>query len=431
MKLNLMNRLKLFAIISFALFLLAGQTLAQTSGISTETQTQRAELENRIKEQNSELEKLNRQLQETQNKLDSTRSEKTSLQSELNAIKNNINQLNLSLKADRVSVDKLTLEIDSLKYDIQDIDGNMETKKISISDLLREMHRNDNTNLLTIILRGDTLADTVLEAHALANTTEQLQFDLSYLNDLKSRKVKKVDEVNTKKNEISVRQKSLEAKKQIVQDQESTKATLLANTKNQESVYQKELEELKKKQDDISDQISKFEEELRIKFDVGVLPSKRSGVLEWPIKLKADGGAGIITQHMGEVSKLYRGKPHNGLDIGAPLGTAVFAAESGTVFAVDNNDKSSWQKYQYGKYILIKHDNGLATLYAHLSKQSVSAGQKVNRGDLIGYSGSTGYSTGPHLHFGVYWASSIAMKAVSPALGLVPIGVVVNPEDYL
>lgn len=431
MKLISMNRRKFLTAILFLAILVSGRALAQTSEISTEAQTQRSELENRIKEQNSELEKLNRQLEETQNKLNSTRSEKASLQSELNAIKNNINQLNLSLKADRLSVEKLGLEIDSLRFDIQDIDVNVEAKKISISDLLREMRRNDNTNLLTVILRGDTLADSVLEAQALVNTTEQLQFDLSYLEDLKSRKVKKVDEVNTKKNEITIRQKNLESKKQIIEDQESAKATLLANTKSKESVYQQELDELRKKQDEISDQISKFEEELRVKFDVGVLPTKRHGVLDWPVKLKADGGAGIITQHMGEVSKLYRGKPHNGLDIGAPIGTPVYAAEAGTVFAVDNNDKSSWQKYQYGKYVLIKHENGLATLYAHLSRQNVSKGQAVNRGDVIGYVGSTGYSTGPHLHFGVYWASSISMKSVPPALGLVPIGVVVNPEDYL
>lgn len=425
-----MNQLKISVLIFLFLIFFAGLSNAQTTP-GFDQYTQRAELENRIKEQNAELEKLNKQLNETQAKLDSTRSEKASLQAELNSIKANINQLNLNLKSDRLSIEKLTLEIDSLRYDIQDIDGTMETKKISIADLLREMRRNDNTNLLTIILRGDTLAESVLEAQALSNTTEQLQFDLNYLEDLKNRKVQKVNEVNSKKNEIALRQKNLENRKQIIEDQESAKETLLANTKSKETVYQQELEELRKKQDDISEQISKFEEELRVKFDVGVLPTKRHGVLEWPVKLKADGGVGLITQHMGEVSKLYRGKPHNGLDIGAPVGTPVFAAESGLVLAVDNNDKSSWQKYQYGKYVLIKHENGLATLYAHLSKQNVIKGQNVSRGDLIGYVGNTGYSTGPHLHFGVYWASSIAMKSVPPALGLVPIGVVVDPEDYL
>ena len=101
--------------------------------------------------------------------------------------------------------------------------------------------------------------------------------------------------------------------------------------------------------------------------------------------------------------------------------------------AVDNNDRgvSRWQKYQYGRYVLIKHDNNLSTLYAHLSRQVVARGATVKRGDLIGYSGNTGYSTGPHIHLTVYWAPSVQMKSVPPAAGLVPVGVTIDPNDYL
>lgn len=161
------------------------------------------------------------------------------------------------------------------------------------------------------------------------------------------------------------------------------------------------------------------------------MPIKRPGVFAWPIKLIKDGGVGHITQHQGEVSRLYKGKPHNGLDIGAPLGTPVYAAADGIVKEIGNNDINYYRRYQYGKYILIKHENNLSTLYAHLSRQIISRGANVKKGDLIGYSGNTGYSTGSHLHFGVYWAPSVLMKSVHPAAGLVPIGVVINPEDYL
>ena len=189
--------------------------------------------------------------------------------------------------------------------------------------------------------------------------------------------------------------------------------------------------ELEKQQNSISDEIDKIEDQLRAAFDPTLLPGKRPGVFGWPILLKKNGGLAYVTQQFGEKSYLYRGKPHNGLDVGGPLGTPIFAADDGVISAVDNNDKSSWQKYQYGKYVMIEHGNNITSLYAHLSKQIVKKGDSVKRGDVIGYLGNTGYATGPHLHFGAYWTPSIQFKTISPANGLVPIGVIINPEDYL
>lgn len=420
-----------FAVIFFLFPAVLVFAQSASSSLADSASADRAELEAKIQVQNQELVKLNNQLIATQNKLEGATTERVSLQKELSRIKNSISQLNLNIQADKINIQKLTLEIDSLHYDIRDIEISMDDKKKSIADLLREISRNDQVNLLTVLLNGRNLAESVSDLQALSETSQQLGSDIGSLETLKGNKVAKVDNVNAKKIEISNRSRNLENRKLIIQDQEGEKTTLLAQTQNKESQYQKELSDLRKKQDDISDQITKFEDELRAKFDVKVLPSKNSRVLSWPVKLKKDGGTGIITQHFGEVSRLYRGKPHNGLDIGTPVGTPVLAAADGKVLAVDNNDLSSWRKYQYGKYILIEHEDGLATLYAHLSKQVVRKGDSVKRGDVIGYSGNTGYSTGPHLHLGAYWAASILMKSVPPAAGLVPVGVVVSPEDYL
>lgn len=420
-----------FAVIFFLFPAVLVFAQSASSSLADSASADRAELEAKIQVQNQELVKLNNQLIATQNKLEGATTERVSLQKELSRIKNSISQLNLNIQADKINIQKLTLEIDSLHYDIRDIEISMDDKKKSIADLLREISRNDQVNLLTVLLNGKNLAESVSDLQALSETSQQLGSDIGSLETLKGNKVAKVDNVNAKKIEISNRSRNLENRKLIIQDQEGEKTTLLAQTQNKESQYQKELSDLRKKQDDISDQITKFEDELRAKFDVKVLPSKNSRVLSWPVKLKKDGGTGIITQHFGEVSRLYRGKPHNGLDIGTPVGTPVLAAADGKVLAVDNNDLSSWRKYQYGKYILIEHEDGLATLYAHLSKQVVRKGDSVKRGDVIGYSGNTGYSTGPHLHLGAYWAASILMKSVPPAAGLVPVGVVVSPEDYL
>ena len=83
---------------------------------------------------------------------------------------------------------------------------------------------------------------------------------------------------------------------------------------------------------------------------------------------------------------------HTGLDIAAPAGTPIYAAASGTVVA------SGWSNTGYGYYIIISHENGVQTLYGHCSALYVSAGQYVAQGENIAAVGSTGNSTGNHLH---------------------------------
>jgi murein DD-endopeptidase MepM/ murein hydrolase activator NlpD len=118
-------------------------------------------------------------------------------------------------------------------------------------------------------------------------------------------------------------------------------------------------------------------------------PETAPGILAWPV-------TGTITSPFG-----YRNNPfgggmefHQGLDIAAPMGTTVRAAAGGTVIS------AGWYG-GYGNYILIDHGGGMATGYGHLSQIFVSAGQQVAKDQPIGAVGSTGMSTGPHLHFEV------------------------------
>jgi Membrane proteins related to metalloendopeptidases len=99
------------------------------------------------------------------------------------------------------------------------------------------------------------------------------------------------------------------------------------------------------------------------------------------------------------------------------------AARGGKILAAGNNGK-----YQYGRYVLIQHDNGLTSLYAHLSKQAVATGDTVPEGHIIGYVGNTGYSFGNHLHFTVYWSDSVILKVLPTCnCGAVPVGVTGKP----
>jgi murein DD-endopeptidase MepM/ murein hydrolase activator NlpD len=95
---------------------------------------------------------------------------------------------------------------------------------------------------------------------------------------------------------------------------------------------------------------------------------------------------------------------HDGVDFRAALGTPVLAALDGVVSVVGEN-------WLYGKYIIITHSNGYKTLYGHLNSISVRQGERVARARRIGESGNSGYSTGPHLHFGIYDRNN---RAVNP-----------------
>ena len=91
---------------------------------------------------------------------------------------------------------------------------------------------------------------------------------------------------------------------------------------------------------------------------------------------------------------------HNGIDMACSQGTPIYATRAGTVTA------ASYQAGGAGYYVSINHLDGFASIYMHMTNYVVSAGQSVSQGQLIGYVGSTGLSTGPHLHFGISYAGT-------------------------
>ena len=118
-----------------------------------------------------------------------------------------------------------------------------------------------------------------------------------------------------------------------------------------------------------------------------------TGSLVWP------SGCTYITSRQGPRVHPVTGeyKNHGGTDIGASYGSKIYAADSGKVVQSSDGWNGGW-----GNYVMIDHGNGMQTLYAHMSSRAVSVGQTVKKGQVIGYVGSTGMSTGPHLHFEMY-----------------------------
>lgn len=417
---------KLFSFVLLGFFLIG----FAFSGGPIQAQSQADSLRQLIDQKNGELQDILNQKEALENQLKDIAASGNTLKKEIGTINNSIGQLDLAIRANRVLIEKLELEIKDISGNINKIEGDIEEKKNSVTKLLTEMQQRENDNLLFVLLKNDTLSDSVTYLEEIASLNRGLVDQINTLHDSRTELTVQLNNSKQKQEAKSVEKSNLVNRQQIAAEQKKTKEVVLNQTKNQEKIYQQQIAELEKKQEEIGTIIDEAEEQLRANFNISVLPTKRPGVFSFPIngaKMTQDYGATAFAQ------RAYKSKFHNGVDFRASIGTPVLAALDGRIKVVSNNDigTSRWQKFQYGRHILIEHDNGITSLYAHLSKAVVSPGQTVRTGEVIGYSGNTGYSTGPHLHFTLYWTPSIQMKKVAPAAGLVPIGVTINPRDYL
>jgi murein DD-endopeptidase MepM/ murein hydrolase activator NlpD len=128
-----------------------------------------------------------------------------------------------------------------------------------------------------------------------------------------------------------------------------------------------------------------------------------------------------ITQGFGDNPEIYQrfGLPaHNGIDFSCKEGTKITACQSGIIINSENHPS-------YGNIVKIKHDDGYFTLYCHLQRNLVIKGENVKQGDIIGLSGNTGFSTGPHLHLGLQSMNEGTIPYnyyIDPTLGFIEAG---------
>jgi len=233
----------------------------------------------------------------------------------------------------------------------------------------------------------------------LKDSTDALQL---YKDDLEAKKSALLGE---KVQLVSFKDK-LGDQKEIVDINKKEKDRLLTETKNQEATYKQILAQKVKQKEQFEQELFEFESQLKIAIDPSKIPASKSGVLDWPLSNV------YITQPFGKTvdsHRLYVSGTHNGIDLRASRGTPILAARAGVIQAVGNTDAQRGC-YSYGQWILIKHDNGLSTLYAHLDLIKANTNQTVQAGEIIGYSGQTGYATGPHLHFTVYASEGVRVQ---------------------
>jgi murein DD-endopeptidase MepM/ murein hydrolase activator NlpD len=397
------------------------------------------ELQKAINEHQNQIEQLNKEIAQYQTQLDQASVKKQTLQ-------NTLTQLNLSIKKVTASVNLTKNQISATQLEIVQLQDGIVVKESSIqvdeaglAESLRRLNEAETRSLASHILASGSISTVwrdIDNFQTLQNSVRvhitNLAKEKQELTDTKTAREAKEKDLEKQKTKLVTQQGSLNATKKAQND-------LLAQTKSQEATFQKIIAEKKAQEKSFEDALTDLKAQLQVSVSQSEITPAGKGIIRWPVDSVR------VTQYFGNTafaaSGAYNGKGHNGIDLGASIGTPIKAALSGTVLATGNTDNVRGC-YSFGKWVMVKHANGLNTMYAHLSQINVAAGQSVATGGILGYSGETGYATGPHLHFGVYVSSATqilrlgdATKSSTPCanatMPVAPLEGYLNPLNYL
>lgn len=390
-----------------------------------------ADLQNEINQKQTQIQELEKQIAQYKDMVKNAQGQSNTLKNAIAKMEAQIKRLETEIRLTQTKISQTNLQIQGLASDITTQNIALEKQKNNLVKTIQAIYEYDQTGPLELFLGSGSFSDLLNQAQYINNLQSGLQQKLEGIKELKGQLENQKTQSENYKASLEKLKKQLGGQTQVLDAQRDDQKDLLTTSKNQEKTYQASLTTLQKQREQVERDIYLAEEKLRQAINPNSIPGAKKGILDWPVQ-------GIMTQTYGCIVSAFarnsypacnegrgNGGFHNGIDIDLDTGDKILAALDGTVSAVGN-----MARYAYGKWITVKHENGLTTLYAHLSVQSVSVGQKVKTGDLIGYGGSTGYSTGSHLHFSVYATNTFRVEPNRYGYPT-PLGGPISPLLYL
>ncbi len=430
-----MSRHVLFSTLTFAAFLIIFTAPILLPLVRAQTIE---ELQQNIVQSTSQIDSLKNEIAKLQSQLVETGKQKQTLQTAVRTLDLNIQKFTKSITLTSAQITLKDKDINRLSGSIATTSSIIYASKEEVGNTLNTLNTHDREPFALLLLGGVSLSSFFDEAASLDSLRNRLQKKITDLSQLKQNLQSSKTTAQQKRQELADLQSNLAQQKQSLAIARQSQSDLLVQTKSTEANYQKIIAQKKAQESKFEKDLSSFESQLNLKVSAANVPQSGPGSLSWPLDRV------VITQYFGNTPfatanpQVYNNKGHNAIDLGASPGTPVKAARGGVVLGTGNTDLTC-PGASYGKWVFIKHDNGLSTIYAHLSVISVSKGQQVGTRDVIGYSGSTGYATGPHLHFGVYASvgaeiASFPSKSCAGQTYTMPVGDVsayLNPLSYL
>lgn len=374
------------------------------------------------------------QIESNNNKISELKKEKESLEQEKKSINNEILEVISKMEAKQEEIDVVQEKIDELQKEIDELQDSIDktSKEISLTEdkikenediyaqkelelsyqkevlsnrLKRNYINNTYNNFLGIILDSSSMSEVLFKAKYISDIMDNDKKIIDDLNETKVELAKTKEKLDKEKESLANSKSSLEYQQQVIKEKQSIilseKEVLdkeMSELNKLEEEKQSKIESIIKSQNYIESQIEDLTIENKTLTNILQQTSSSTGGVSYGSGTFINPTTGTYTSNYGYRIHPITGKRsfHTGQDIANSYGTKIVAADGGKVVKASYNGA-------YGNAIVIEHGNGYSTMYAHLQSFSVSVGDVVTQGQKIGEMGSTGWSTGPHLHYEVWY----------------------------
>jgi murein DD-endopeptidase MepM/ murein hydrolase activator NlpD len=345
-----------------------------------------------LDEERKKLEEYKQQLDQVKKTIVSIDSSSQQIKSLIGNLSEEINIVNADIKETENKIALLKSEISVKETDIKSKEIEIAKEESEIESALNLSYKLSKTSQMEVLFEGS-------DPNTIALRISYISYISSYAKNLMDKAISDKNLLSVKKANLQKNQATLESdlketenEQQVLLEEVNIKNSLLKSLQEKKTYLLYQKSEIEKEIADENKKIAQLIEEEKKNNSI-----LKTGLI-WPLK-------GPITDTFGwRINPIWGGNEfHEGIDIGVATGTPVHAAADGEV------TYAGWMT-GYGYMIMIYNGSNVTTLYAHLKSFTVKKGDIVKQGQTIAYSDNTGWSTGPHLHFGVY----VGDKAVDP-----------------
>jgi murein DD-endopeptidase MepM/ murein hydrolase activator NlpD len=381
------------------------------------------ELEKEIEANQKKLENIQNQQASNAEKMKLLSSQAETISSQLDVLNSQLSVLNADIADYDREISALDKKIADAQSKIDKIDADISATQEKISERLRATYMAGSSSWIEILLESDSISSLLLRIQLLASVTEND-------NKLISKLEKQIEELNAAKAELDKDKKALEEKRSLLVEKKSELDSKNKTLSSKQSAYNANYRQISALMTSLDKSSAEYQQELQRQYrkraaferQIDQLVSGGSqggdndyydnGEMLWPVPYKNSyisagygyydpEGDGTYTMHPA-IDIVVR---ENGVNVS--YGKNIIAAQSGKVLVRGYSDVG-------GNYITIDHGDGYRTYYGHCSKIIASAGQYVEKGEVIAYIGNTGYVTGPHVHFQVMQVKNGVVNRLNP-----------------